>query len=247
MPRLYALFRQVNVACIARLAPVLNNMCMEPIDRIAGLLRARHLSWAEFARQIGTTDQRLYNWRKRGLPSEEVLKVAEALGVSTDWILTGKEAAAPAKRHLVDADPDTRRIPVIDYVQAGGFSEAVDAYARGNGFDEIFVDSGLARRLSPYAFALQVEGDSMRPDYAPGDIVVVNPDLAPRPGDVVVAKLDREESATLKRFRDRGLDASGQRVIELVPFNDDYPVLVMDANSPGRIIGVVVELRKRLR
>jgi SOS-response transcriptional repressor LexA len=220
---------------------------MEPIDRIAELLRARHLSWAEFARRIGTTDQRLYNWRKRGLPAEEVLKVAEAFGVSTDWLLTGKEPQPAGPPQLISVAPSARRIPVVDYVQAGGFRDVIDAYAMGNGFDEIFVDAGLAGRLSPYAFALQVEGDSMRPDYAPGDIVVVNPDLSPRPGDVVVAKLDREGSATLKRFRDRGVDASGQRVIELVPFNDDYPVLVMDTGNPGRIIGVVVELRKRLR
>ena len=185
-------------------------------------------------------------------------ELAAAIRVPVAWVLAANRGARPWRDEdvvesgqcatdLRPAPADTRQIPIISYIQAGRFSEAVDAYACGGGFGSVFVDAGLAGRLSPYAFALQVEGDSMRPDYNPGDIVIIDPDLVPRPGDVVVAKLDREGSATLKKFRDRGLDASGVRVIELVPINDDYPSLILDANNPGRIVGPVVELRKRLR
>ena len=185
-------------------------------------------------------------------------ELATAIRVPVAWVLAANRGARPWRElehstplpqagDLRPAPADTRRIPIISYVQAGSFCEAVDAYARGDGFDAMFVDDGLAASLGPHAFALQVDGDSMRPDYNPGDIVVIDPDLPPRPGDIVVAKLDRECSATLKKYRDRGVDANGVRVIELVPINNDYPSLTLDASNPGTVIGPVVEVRKRLR
>jgi len=185
-------------------------------------------------------------------------ELALAIRAPVAWVLAANRGArpwrdldhpdqSPQTGDLRPAPADTRRIPIISYVQAGSFCEAVDAYARGNGFDEMFIDAGLAAKLGPHAFALKVEGDSMRPDFNPGDIVVIDPDLPPRPGDIVVAKLGRESSATLKKYRDRGVDANGVRVIELVPINNDYPLLMLDASNPGTVIGPVVEVRKRLR
>ncbi len=97
--------------------------------------------------------------------------------------------------------------------------------------------------LGPRAFALIVEGESMTPGFSPGDKVIFDPDLAPRPGDFVVAKLDEEEKATFKKYRPRGQDRDGNVVIELVPLNDDWPTLSIDAANPGRVVAPMVEHR----
>ncbi len=94
------------------------------------------------------------------------------------------------------------------------------------------------------AFAITVEGESMLPDFAPGDRVVIDPAVKPQPGDLVVAKLEAETEATFRKYRLRGRDATGQDIIDLVPLNDDYPVVTMDSNNPGRIIGTLVEHRR---
>jgi hypothetical protein len=40
--------------------------------------------------------------------------------------------------------------------------------------------------LSPRAYCLTVEGDGLRPRFASGDVLVIDPDRAPVPGDFVV-------------------------------------------------------------
>lgn len=94
---------------------------------------------------------------------------------------------------------------------------------------------------SERAFALQIQGDSMLPDFKPGDRVVIDPKVAPLPGDFVVAKTDDGE-ATFKKYRPRGLDATGTMVFELVPMNADYPSLRSDITAV-RIIGTMIEHR----
>jgi len=49
-------------------------------------------------------------------------------------------------------------------------------------------------------YAMYVEGDSMSPQFASGDLIVVNPNKPARPGDVVVVRMRAEgdsEEATL--------------------------------------------------
>lgn len=53
--------------------------------------------------------------------------------------------------------------------------------------------------LGSMAFALEVRGDSMAPEILEGDVVVIDPDVDPLPGDYVVAKNGSHE-ATLKQW-----------------------------------------------
>ncbi|HXU21537.1 MAG TPA: S24 family peptidase [Verrucomicrobiae bacterium] len=40
--------------------------------------------------------------------------------------------------------------------------------------------------LGPRAYCLSVDGDGLRPRFAKGDVVIVDPDRMPQPGDMVV-------------------------------------------------------------
>ena len=135
-----------------------------------------------------------------------------------------------------------RPIPVISAVQAGALKYMETPYAPGAGFAVEYTDD---ENLSRWAFSLEIEGESMTPDFRPGDRVIIDPDLAPNPGDFVVAK-NGGEQATFKKYRPRGMDASGNMVFELVPLNDDYATLRSDIDHLI-VIGVMVEHRKRYR
>lgn len=151
-----------------------------------------------------------------------------------EWLGSGQTnvAAAPI---------GARQIPLIDSVQAGMWTEIADAYAMGDGSDFLLTDLDL----SAHAFALEIRGDSMLPDFRPGDRVIIDPEIAPCPGDFVVAKNGGNE-ATFKKYRPRGLNASGIPIVELVPLNDDYPSLHSET-SPFQIIGTMVEHRRYRR
>jgi SOS-response transcriptional repressor LexA len=136
------------------------------------------------------------------------------------------------------ASARTRHVPLVSHVQAGRMTEAVDPFPPGGAHEHLPTD----RMLSEHAFALEIDGLSMAPEFVPGDRILVDPAITPRPGDYVVAKNSRDET-TFKKYRVRGIDADGRDVFELVPLNPDYPT-VSSEREPMRIIGVMVEHRR---
>lgn len=82
----------------------------------------------------------------------------------------------------------------------------------------------------------------MLPDFRPGDRVLIDPEIAPSPGDFVVAKNGSNE-ATFKKYRPRGINERGDHVFELVPLNTDYETMRSDY-TPIAIIGTMVEHRR---
>lgn len=86
----------------------------------------------------------------------------------------------------------------------------------------------------PGCYALKVRGTSMIEDHIMDeDIVIINPEVRVREGDVVVALIDNE-TATLKRFyreKDR---------IRLQPANSEMePIYVTDVHIQGRVEAVI--------
>lgn len=143
--------------------------------------------------------------------------------------------AGPERRLDKNVTPtERRRVPVISYVQAGMMSEVVDPFVLGDGFEMVDAPAGCSART----FGLRIEGNSMEPRFHDGDTVVIDPSLAPRPGDFVVGKNGKEE-ATFKKYLLRGIDENGHEVFELAPLNEDYPTLHSQRDGL-RIIGVCV-------
>ena len=133
------------------------------------------------------------------------------------------------------------KIPLIDYVRAGELAEIANPFPIGGAYDWLLTDLDLSDR----AFALEIEGNSMEPEFKAGDRVIVDPSISPSPGDFVVAK-NHDEKATFKKYRLRGIDETGKEVFELIPLNSDYPTLRSD-EMPLRIIGTMMEHRKYRR
>ena len=129
-----------------------------------------------------------------------------------------------------------RRVPVLDYVQAGAFA-GVAPYFR----DAEMTDFVLTRsELSAEAFALRIRGDSMLPEFRDGDIVVIDPAIAPQPEDFVVGK-DANGEATFKRFHGRGVDpGTGNPRFDLVPLNPAYETL-HSTEQQIDIVGTMME------
>ncbi len=127
---------------------------------------------------------------------------------------------------------------MISYVQAGNWREMCEQATTFDGNVE-YVTASVD--IGPCGFGLWLHGDSMLPQFKEGDLIIVDPDEAPQPGDYVVAKNGSNE-ATFKKYRPRGIDENGQEVFELVPLNGDYPTMHSDRQHI-QIIGVMVEQR----
>lgn len=187
------------------------------------------------ASALGVTKGNVSAWENgRHKPKlEQVLAISRLTGYPPPPELAGYNVAP--------APLGSRRIPLISYVQAGVWTGVVDNYQPGDAEDFLLTDM----ELSGGAFALEIKGDSMLPEFKQGDRVIIDPNVMPQPGDFVVAK-NGDEEATFKKYRPRGVNDGGETVFELVPLNDDYPSMRSDV-TPIRIVGTMVEHRKYRR
>lgn len=87
----------------------------------------------------------------------------------------------------------------------------------------------------------------LTPEFNDGDIIIVSPTAKAGNGDYVVAKNDdeeeeeEEEEATFKQYKK--FDAA--RVLH--PLNPKYPDIVLNKDLEYRIVGVVMEKKKRYK
>jgi SOS-response transcriptional repressor LexA len=139
--------------------------------------------------------------------------------------------------------PHSTLVPVIARAQAGDWTEVEDPFAVGAA-DE-FLQTEL--QVNSGTFAVVIEGRSMEPEFQPGDKVIIDPEVKPRPGDFVIAKRDNDQEATFKKYRLRNQDEQGRDIIELTPLNSDWPSLMIDRDNPGYIVGTMVEHRRYRR
>ncbi|MDM5094419.1 MULTISPECIES: LexA family protein [Aeromonas] len=199
--------------------------------------------------RVGVSRVSISQWeRGENTPNGRYLNdLAAALGVTVDWLLTGEGEGAvtsapeviPGYHNVEPAViPQGNRIPILSYVQAGNWREICEQATTFDGNVE-YVTASVD--IGPCGFGLWIRGHSMTPMFNEGDLVIIDPDEQPRPGDYVVAKNGSEE-ATFKKYRPRGIDESGQEVFELVPLNDDFPTMHSDRQHI-EIIGVMVEHR----
>lgn len=125
---------------------------------------------------------------------------------------------------------DVGMLPVLGRIAAGA-----PILAEENIEGHIPVSLSMTR---PSSFCLKVHGDSMIEDgILHGDTIIVNPELQPREGDVVVALV--EDEATVKRYFRRG------DMVELRPANASMQTMMFPARQV-QIQGVVVGLQRSL-
>lgn len=151
-------------------------------------------------------------------------------------------AAEDARSNVVYQKPTAPgdRYPVISWVSAGAWSEAIEPYTLDD-IDEWYESDA---HVEGQAFWLRVKGDSMTapvglsvPD---GMLILVDTGREAKNGSLVVAKLTEANEATFKKLViDAGL---GQRFLQ--PLNPTQPRVQIEGNC--KIIGVAIEQRGSL-
>jgi phage repressor protein C with HTH and peptisase S24 domain len=84
-----------------------------------------------------------------------------------------------------DGPRAVQSVPLLGFAQAGAGGYFDDGgFPAGKGWDEV----GLPAVNDEHAYALEISGDSMKPAYRDGDVIVVSPGTPIRRGDRVVVK-----------------------------------------------------------
>ena len=142
-------------------------------------------------------------------------------------------------RPLSKKESKIKRIPLLSTVQAGMPTDHGDLCF--DEYIEVFGD------LPSGCYGLKVTGDSMTPLIDDGDVVVVDPNRWPSPGDYIVARseLSNLSEATVKRYYPVGYDDDGREIFEARPLNNLYPPM-HSVLQKLVIIGTVCKLLKDL-
>lgn len=159
-----------------------------------------------------------------------IIGISSALGCDPAWLMQGGV-------FLKTSEMNTRKVPLISYVQAGALAENKPIRDVDGSFEYVMTDLDI----SEHSFALRIMGDSMEPDFKEGDVIIVDPEVEPAPGEFVVAANGSHE-ATFKKYRPTGLGMRGEIHFDLIPLNSDYAP-VSSAEVSIKIIGTMIEHR----
>ncbi|MDD0822974.1 S24 family peptidase [Mannheimia sp. AT1] len=165
--------------------------------------------------------------------SENILDLSTVLQCDISWLLRGN-----GESNVVPASIGMIKIPLISYIQAGQWTGIDDFRESCGDYEYILTDL----EVSEDAFALEIKGDSMEPDFIEGDRVIIDPDVQPHAGEFVAA-INGDYEATFKKYRPlEDLDEYGRQHFELIALNPDYHKL-STLKQEIRIIGTMVEHR----
>lgn len=160
---------------------------------------------------------------------ENVERLARVLQLDLKALIGGVAEQFGQYSVQLQPGPDMKgKVPVISWVQAGAFCEAIDLYAPGTA--EEWLDCPFPHSES--AFCLVLKGLSMFPEYRPDEIILVEPELVPEHNDDVVARTADGE-VTFKRLQ---ITEDGTYLLAL---NPDFPKRIIQIPPDTNICGVV--------
>lgn len=184
---------------------------------------------------IGAAQNTISNWENgtREIDNKMAAKIAAYFGVTVDFLLYGTSAPMPKSANSM------RKIPVLGKVSAGVPLEAIEDILD---YEEI---SSRDFNMNYDYFGLKINGDSMEPEYRNGDIIIVRKQNTAETGEDAVIFVNGDD-ATFKRIR------WDERGITIVPLNSAkytpwYYTNEQIENLPVRILGIAVEVRRKIR
>ena len=158
--------------------------------------------------------------RERWPSTESVSKALAATNSSIDTFV----------QLIGDGARGSQSVPLLGFAQAGAGGYFDDSgFPAGKGWDEVALPSAG----DEHAYALEISGDSMKPAYRDGDIIVVSPGTPIRRGDRVVVKTTGGE-VMVKELKRRTA-----KLLELQSVNPAHTDRTLDADQVEWIARIV--------
>lgn len=146
------------------------------------------------------------------------------------WLDREHGVETTPNKELAPVYKEIRYVPVISWVQAGAWTQSEPT--------EVNIDE-LEHFPCPVpcgenTYILRVVGESMYPEYMPGEMIFVDPDVPPYSGDDVVALMVDTGETTFKRYMVDGFSKA------LKALNPNWPTPYIEINGTCRLLGTVI-------
>lgn len=216
-------------------------------ERIAAAIKHSKKLKKVIAQECGVTGSAVTQWvtgDSKSMKPENLFALAASTGVSAEWLANGtgsmlvEEPRERSNVSMIEQPNMMFRYPVISWVAAGAWSEAVEPFPPG--FSDRYEMSEYDSK-GP-AFWLEVKGDSMTSingqSVPEGTFILVDTEADVQSGKLVIAKLADSNEATFKKLVEDG----GRRFLK--PLNPAYPIEMCADGC--KIVGVVVRALMKL-
>ncbi|ENV56501.1 hypothetical protein F951_02199 [Acinetobacter soli CIP 110264] len=205
--------------------------------RLKELRKNKKITQQQIADAIGVSKTSVIYWEKGdNLPKHDsLMALAQVLNVSSAYLLNGEENDKSDSNVSMPFQISGRLIPVISWVQAGTWT-SVEAVPAGTQFDKWLPPNP---KCGKHGYGLEVSGESMLPDFRPGDKIYVNPDFQVsdlKTGDLVIVSSESGKAATFKKL-----------IVEtdnmyLQPLNPEWSEKAIALEDGCKLVGKVVGL-----
>lgn len=211
-------------------------------SRIKELRLQLNMTQARLAKTLGVSTPTVSLWESNLTRPKDMARLAEVLRTNIGWLDDGVgnpddrtgTVEAGGQSTVINIRPDISLVPILT-------SDVIPRWL-GNNSDINVSDMKTATAthipVGKRCFAVEVADQAMRTRFASGDLVLLDPDIAPLPGDIVGA-MTLDGIYMLRVYRQRGFGSGGE--FELAPLNDDYPVATSQHVDGG--VAVMVEHR----
>jgi phage repressor protein C with HTH and peptisase S24 domain len=210
---------------VARSAQLTHAQIWGALDRLAaraglsasGLAKKADLDPTTFNKSKRITPEGRPRWPSTESVAKSLAATNTSISTFVSLITEGGKGARPS-------------VPLIGFAQAGDSGYFDDGgFPVGKGWDEI----NLPQVTDENAYALKVSGDSMKPVYRAGDVIVVSPAATVRKGDRVVVKTRRGE-VMVKELRRKS-----SKSVELKSLNSGHADRTLQMNDVDWIARIV--------
>ena len=208
-------------------------------DRITKARKALGITIKELSDRTKTlSPARISNWEQgtRSPGPVEALLLARNLGVAASYILCMTDNIDGEITH--SSGHGHQYIPMLAMTDAPHARELASGFTT----EKTIVVDGFNKSLhSECLFAITVEDNSMQPAFNTGDLVVVDAELTPKPGDYVLAYLQAKKQSVLRKYGE--MDGC---LFQLLASNELWAKVNVKHADEVVLIGVVVEHRRFL-
>lgn len=197
------------------------------VARVKQQMQELNISREKLATEMGVTYGAIthYLTGRRQPPLKQIKNMSLVLKKSPAWLLYGEETIIKEREDEKLLDPNLKQIPLLTWINA-------TKLINGNSDIILNCDKFIPHFLSIQEgwFALSVKDDTMTTqtltshNFIEGDIIIINPNIEPQPGNFVIALLLKENELTFKKYIiDNGIKY-------LKPLNPQYPLLNINDN-----------------
>ena len=213
-------------------------------NRITQARKQAGITIKELAERTGSLSAaRISNWEQgtRSPGPAEAKMLSDQLNVSASYLLCLTDNLAG---ELVQRTKDEFRYIPILLLKAAYRAKEILAKVEITDTNKTIVIDGfnLYHDKQNSLFATKVEDSSMQPQFNPGNIIIVNTELSPSPGDYVLAYLIGKKQVIIRKYSE-----TDNCLFQLLVYNELWANINVQQQNEIQIIGVVVENRQYLR